>query len=98
MSDQSTEISPKLAEFLREFCCLSQYAYEQWITHYGLFHDILVRINNESDISIGDFLETPWEQCLRRLSTALNYHYIMEIAKLHDSAKIGKIKIYLSVI
>lgn len=87
MSDQSTEISTETAETLRMFCELCRHIYEGWVIYYGLFDGILVRIENEKDLSETDFFDASYEPCLYRLKEALIYRFFMEIAKLHDPAK-----------
>ena len=70
---------------LREFCCLCQYIYEQWITYYCLFEEMPNRLESKSYMPFEEFLETPYGSCLYRLQKAMHCHCILEVAKLHDT-------------
>ena len=86
MATSSLSISYEIDRELREFCNLYQYIYEHWIIYAFLFEDMSDRIENKTDLSLKDFLDTSYGSCFNCLKRVIHNYCILEIAKLHDPA------------
>ena len=85
-----TKISPATQSDAQAFCEACQWAYECWITHANLFECLPERLREERNVTLADFLETPYGRCLDRLNTISQEYVILQIAKLHDPAVQGR--------
>ena len=73
----------------RAFCDLCQWVYECWLTHSHLFERLPERLEEERNIPVGEFLETPIGRCMGCLNDISQQYSILQIAKLHDPARQG---------
>ena len=71
------------------FCELCQWVYECWLTHSHFFERLPVRLEEESNVPIEKFLETPSGRCLHHLNEISQQYSLLQIAKLHDPARQG---------
>lgn len=89
MNQKQPAIPPPTQEEARIFCDVCQYVYDGWVTHKNIFDDLSSLLQNEKGIPARDFLKTPIGSCFHTISNNLGDNIIMEIAKLHDPARIG---------
>ena len=83
--------APPAAEIdAQAFCDLCQWVYECWLTHSHLFEPLPALLEEERNIPVGEFLETPIGRCMGRLNEISQQYSILQIAKLHDPARQGR--------
>ena len=76
----------------QNFCDLCEEVYVCWTTHLHLFENLPERLQQEQNVNIDEFLETPHGWCLCRLNEISRRYLFLEIAKLHDPARQGRNK------
>ena len=81
-----TQLSPATQSDAQAFCDLCQWVYGCWTTHSNLFEYLPERFQEERNVTLEEFLETPYGQCLSRLNTISHEYVILQVAKLHDPA------------
>ena len=74
----------------RAFCDLCQWVDECWTMHSNLFERLPEHLQDERNVPLDHFLETPYGRCLSRLNEISQQYVILQIAKLHDPARQGR--------
>ena len=84
------QVPPATDGDARAFCDLCQWVYECWTTHANLLERLPERLQEERNVPLKHFLETPYGRCLSRLNDVSQQYVILQIAKLHDPARQGR--------
>lgn len=85
-----TQLAPVTQTDAQAFCNLCQWVYECWAVHTNLFELLPARLEEERNVSLAKFMETPYGACLDRLNDMSHEYVILHIAKLHDPAIQGQ--------
>ena len=84
-----SKVPPATQNDAQAFCNLCQWVYECWIMHSHFFERLPERLQEERNVPIEDFVESPYGRCLERLNNISQEYGILQIAKLHDPARQG---------
>ena len=71
------------------FYDLCQWVFECWIVHSHLFHHLPERLREERNLPFTDLAETACGRCLVGLNEMSRQYVLLQIAKLHDPARLG---------
>ena len=85
-----TQLAPVTQKDAQAFCDLCQWVYECWAVHSNLFERLPARLEEERNVSLVKFMETPYGACLDRLIEMSHEYILLQIAKLHDPAIQGQ--------
>lgn len=82
-------VSPATQRDAIAFCDLCQWVYECWVTHLHLFDRLPAVLQEERSVPFEELMESASGRCLHRLNEISWQYCMLQIAKLHDSARQG---------
>ena len=87
--DKSNTLKPPTKEEAKSFCDLCEFVYVCWVSYTNLFEELPSLLESEKNTTLEEFLESPYGRCLQLINCMVANYLILQIAKLHDQAKLG---------